>query len=69
MLVATDGGWGWAQKALTIEMDQVGRGVRYPYFRFPCDLAEIAAHDGPVRKRGHINEARRRLANSRESSA
>gem|GEM_PF-5976454 len=36
-------------------MNQVGRCVSHPDFGFPCDFPEVAAHNGPIRKGGHID--------------
>lgn len=35
-----------AEEPLAVEVDEVGRGVCDPDFRFPCDIAEVAAHGG-----------------------
>ena len=48
------------EESFTVEVNQVGRRIGYPNLRFPCDCAKVAAHDGAVRKRGHVNESGRR---------
>ena len=46
-----------AKEPLAIEVNQVRGCVGDPHFCFPCDLAEVAAHDGSIRKRGDVDQA------------
>jgi len=48
-----------AKKAFPVEVDQVRRGISYPYLGFPGNLRKVTSQDGPVGESGHIDQPSR----------